>query len=236
MIVVIVVIVVRAGDGDRVLVLLSGFRGAQAVAQLAGPADDALELSGARWCRGSHPGRGVEVFAGTPVLPWEMLGHAVVADDEFVLGVDGVGPAGERELEHLRLGDGLGGAGLDAEIAVDAAQVVDLVDEAVALARRDRRLGVVLGTAHVDAAGGTHTGAELATDALLHAVLVAVQDMTAVHAQRLRRLLLRILRGDSLLASDLAQADEETSEITHYSTTPWRRLAFDVATAKRRSP
>ena len=80
------------------------------------------------------------------------LGAAVVVDEQLVLGVDRVGAVGERELEQLRLGDRLGRARLDAEVAVDAAQVVDLVDEAVALARRHRVVDRVVGAAHVDAA------------------------------------------------------------------------------------
>ena len=98
------------------------------------------------------------------------------------LRVDRVLPVGERELEELRLGDGLGGAGLHAEVAVDAAQVVDLVDEAVALAGRHRVVGRVVGAADVDAPGRAHAGAQLAADALLHAVLVPVEDVAAVEA------------------------------------------------------
>ena len=65
---------------------------------------------------------------------------------ELGLGVDGVGTAGEAELEELALGDRLGGARLDAEVAVDAPQEVDLVHEAVALAGRHRvRRWIVVG-------------------------------------------------------------------------------------------
>ena len=84
---------------------------------------------------GPHPGRRVLVLARAPVLPRQVLGLAVVVDEQLVLGVDRVLAVGERELEQLGLGDGLGRAGLDAQVAVDAPQVVDLVDEAVALAR-----------------------------------------------------------------------------------------------------
>jgi hypothetical protein len=69
-----------------------------------------------------------------PVLPRELLGAAVVADDQLGLGVDAVLAVGEAELEQLGLGDRLGRARLDAQVAVDAPQVVDLVDVAVALA------------------------------------------------------------------------------------------------------
>ena len=97
---------------------------------------------------------------------------------------------------------------------MDAAQVVDLVDEAVALARRDRRVGRVVGAAHVDALRRAHARAELAADALLHAVLVAIEDVTAVEALGLRALLEREPLGD-LAAPDLAQRDREAAEPAH---------------------
>jgi hypothetical protein len=39
-----------------------------------------------------------------------------------------------------------------------------------------------------------------------------------------------------LLATNLAQADEETSEVSHQSTTPSSRRALEVAIAPLRSP
>jgi hypothetical protein len=59
----------------------------------------------------------------------------VLVDQELVARVDRVLTIRERELEELALGDRFGGARLDAQIAVDAPQVVDLVDESVPLAR-----------------------------------------------------------------------------------------------------
>ena len=97
------------------------------------------------------------------------------------------------------LGDRLGRAGLDAQVAVDAAQVVDLVDEAEALAWRGRVLRVVVGAAHVDALRRAHAGAQLAADALLHAVLVAVEHVAAVQALGLGDLLVATLGVVALL-------------------------------------
>ncbi len=97
---------------------------------------------------------------------------------------------------------------------MDAAQVVDLVDEAVTLAGRDRVVDRVVGAAHVDATRRAHSRAQLAPDALLHAVLVAVEDVTAVHALGLVVLHLRVLGGEARLAH-LAQRDEETGEAAH---------------------
>ena len=64
-----------------------------------------------------------------------MLRLARIVDEEFRLGVDRITSVGEGELEQLRLGDGLSRTRLDAHVAVDATQVVDLVDEAEALSR-----------------------------------------------------------------------------------------------------
>ena len=96
------------------------------------------KLASPRRGRGPHPrGRVVgHLGAVAPVLPGQLLRGAVVVDHELGLRVDRVLAVGERELEQLRLGDRLGGARLDAQVAVDAPQVVDLVDEAVALAGR----------------------------------------------------------------------------------------------------
>ena len=77
--------------------------------------------------------------------------QSLVVDEQFGLGVDRVGSVGEGELEHLGLGDRLGRARLDAEVTVDAAQIVDLVDVAVALTGAHGVVGRVVQAAHVDA-------------------------------------------------------------------------------------
>ena len=198
------------------------------------------------------------VVALAPVLPRQALGLAVVVDDQLVLGVDRVAPVGEAELEQLALGDGLGRAGLDAHVAVDAAQVVDLVDEAEALARRRRVGRVVVGAAHVDALGRADAGTQLAADALLHAVLVAVEDVAAVQALGLGDLLVAgdvlraprwtivlpffgdatagVRRGDAVAAEQavLAQGDEEAVEVPHQNIAPSRsRLRALTAVGRR---
>src|SRR6202034_4664407 len=76
------------------------------------------------------------------------------------------------------------------------AQVVDLVDVAVALARGDRVIRGVVEAAHVDAIGRADAGTELATDAFLHPVLVTVEDVTTVLARLFGHLLVGILAGD----------------------------------------
>src|SRR5438105_2778774 len=166
---------------------------------------------------GPDPGAGPLVLVADPVLPRHPPGPAVVVDQQLGLGVDGVTAVGEGELEQLGLGDGLGRAGLDAEVAVDAAQVVDLVDEPVALPRRNRGVGRVVGTADVDALGGADTGAQLAADALLHPVLVAVEDVPAVEAGGLGPLGLRVLGGDPGPEQRLAEGDGEPAPFTHWA-------------------
>ena len=126
------------GLGERALVLggrLTDLGVAHAEAELARPTDATLVDRLARWRGGAHPRAGVVVLVAEPQLPRLPTRAAVVVDEQFGLGVDRVFTVGERELEELGLGDRLGGAGLHAQVAVDAAQVVDLVDEPVALAR-----------------------------------------------------------------------------------------------------
>ena len=73
-------------------------------------------------------------------------------------------------------------AGLNAQVAVNAAQVVDLVDEAVALAGRHRVFRRVVFASHIDASRWAHASAQLTADALLHAVFVPVEHVAAVEA------------------------------------------------------
>src|SRR5579885_2976011 len=118
--------------------------------------------------------------------------------EEVLLGGDQALAAVVGEVQARPQGDRLGGARLGAVAAVDAAHQVDLVADGIALAGRHGVLRVVLGGADGDAAHRAGAGAELAADALLHAVVVAVQDVAAAVAGRGRLLLLRPLQGDRL--------------------------------------
>src|SRR6266545_2149226 len=240
----------RGGDGLRDVAHLAVLGRSDPEGEPAGPRDRVLVHSAAGRRRRPHPGRRVREhrLGVAPVLPREHLRLAVVADEQLVAGVDGVLAVGERELEQLRLGDGLRRARLDAQVAVDATQVVDLVDEAVALARRHGIVGRVVGAANVDAAGRAHARAQLAPDALLHAVLVAVEDMAPVHALGLGPLGLRVLDGDGVAGlgavEQLAEGDLEPVEIAHQvRTSAWWRsapmrmaAASSVPTARRARP
>jgi len=79
-----------------------------------------------RKCSGLRPGAS---------LPTAGASACRRRDEQFVLGVNRVFAIGERELEEFGLGDCFSGARLDAQVTVNAAQVVDLVDPAEALAR-----------------------------------------------------------------------------------------------------
>src|SRR3954447_7190142 len=118
---------------------------------------------------------------------------------QLLLRVDELLAVVEGQLVLVRHRQRAGGAGLDAQAAEDAAQVVDLVHRAVALTR-----GVALGLGvvaalDVDGVRRARPRAELAADALLQAVRVPVEDMPAVVA-RLRRVEVeRVLLGVDLL-------------------------------------
>src|SRR6478672_13218925 len=92
-----------------------------------------------------------------------------------------------------------GRARLDAQPAQDAAQVVDLVDAAVALTGAE---ALVLGVGRaldVDRVGRAGPGAQLAPDALLQPVRPAVQLVPTVEPRRGGQLLEGVLLGDDLL-------------------------------------
>jgi hypothetical protein len=119
-------------------------------------------------------------------------------------------------------------ARLDAQSAEDAAQVVDLVDAAVALARGktlapgavfSRRIDIVR-TFDVDGVCRTCPGTQLAADALLETVGVAVEQVAAVEAWLGGLLLLGVLLGHDLLehrAERHAESPELAHEIGHRS-------------------
>ncbi len=104
---------------------------------------------------------------------------------------------------------------------MDASQVVDLVDVAVAFARRLRIIRRVVGAPHIDASGRAHTGAQFAADALLHTVLIAVEDVASVQTLRLGGLVISggvppaaVLTGGDPL-EDLLERYGEAVKVTH---------------------
>src|SRR5262249_4294040 len=87
----------------------------------------------------------------------------------------------------------------DAQPAQDAAQVVDLVDAAVALTGAEPLVLGVGGALDIDRVRRAGPGAQLAPDALLQAVGPAVELVPAVEARGRRQLLEGVLLGDDLL-------------------------------------
>src|SRR5712692_5234996 len=109
-------------------------------------------------------GRRAEGRRGLQKLP--------LLEDRFLPGLERhLVVAGERERARR--------ACFDAEAAHDATQVVDLVDGRVSLARRHAVGRRVVGALDIDGVGGAGPCAELTPDALLQAVLVAVQQVSA---------------------------------------------------------
>src|SRR3954469_8340886 len=102
---------------------------------------------------------------------------------QVVLVVDQVGAVVVRQLELVGHRQRPGRARLDAQAAQDAAQVVDLVDAAVALTGAEALVVGVGGTLDVDRVGRAGPGAQLAPNALLQAVGPAVELVPAVEAR-----------------------------------------------------
>src|SRR6478672_5756025 len=138
--------------------------------------------------------------------------------EQVGLLVDQVRPVVVGELVLVRHRQRARRAGLDAPPAQDAAQVVDLVDAAVALAGAEALAvavgvgGVAVGRAlDVDRVGRAGPGAQLAPDALLQAVGPAVELVATVEAGGGRQLLEGVLLGDDLL-EHRAEGDPEPGD------------------------
>ena len=106
--------------------------------------------------------------------------------EQLLLGEDEARAAVVGELVLVGHRQRPGRARLDAQAAEDAAGVVDLVRAPVALTRREPLLVGVVRTLDVDRVGRAGPGAQLAADALLQAVGVAVELVPAVEARRRR--------------------------------------------------
>src|SRR4051794_38058876 len=125
--------------------------------------------------------------------------------EQLVLREDQVLTAVVCQLVLVAHRQGARRARLDAQAAEDAAEVVDLVDAAIALARAEAALAtlvergvVVVGTLDEDRVGRAGPRAQLAADALLEAVRVAVELVTTVEAGRRGARLLGVLLGRDL--------------------------------------
>ena len=127
---------------------------------------------------------------------------------QLLLGVDQVLPVVVGQLVVVAHRQRPGRAGLDAQAAEDAAQVVDLVDRAVPLTGREARLLGVVAALDVDRVGRAGPGAQLAADALLQPVGVPVEHVPAVVARLGHLRLERVLLGGHL-PEHLREGDAE---------------------------
>ena len=140
----------------------------------------------------------------------EAVGHregrwqhaALERSEQLVLGEDQLAAVVVGELVEVGHRERPGRAGLDAQPAEDAAQVVDLVDATVALAGRVAARAalvdggvVVVGALDEDRVGRAGPGAQLAADALLEPVGVAVELVAPVEAGSRGARLLGVLLG-----------------------------------------
>src|SRR4029453_425574 len=99
--------------------------------------------------------------------------------EELLLGGDGLLARAERHLVRAGERERARRTRLDAQAAHDAAEVVDLVVLREPLPGAHRVLGVVVRALDPDRIGRARERAQLATDALLQAVVVPVQQMAA---------------------------------------------------------
>ncbi|CDZ89639.1 hypothetical protein RHRU231_520018 [Rhodococcus ruber] len=140
------------------------------------------------------------------------------------LVVDQVGPVVVGHLVLVGHGQRPRRAGLDAQTASDAAQVVDLVDASVALPRRVSPVVGVVRALDVDGVGGARPGTQLAPDALLEPVGVAVELVAAVVARCGRFLLLGVSLGLGLVEhrpEGDAESGDGIEEVRHRDSPRW---------------
>src|SRR2546423_2815947 len=176
---------------------------ASPVPTLAASARTELTTGTLRSHGGTRVGQGADVVVllvlAQPHVVRRLLHAGQQRREQHLLGEDEVAPAVRGQLVLVAHGQRTGRAGLDAQPAEDATGVVDLVRGGVALAGRvPGGLGVVAAL-DVDRVRRAGPRAQLAADALLQPVRVAVEDVPAVEPGRGRSPYLRVLLGDHLL-------------------------------------
>ena len=119
-------------------------------------------------------------------------------------GIDVVG----GELESVAVGDRVRGAGFDAVSAKNAARIIDIVDAGVAFGGGDAIGFAIFGGFDIDAARGASCGTKKAGDALLEAILVALQNVDAAIARLKVHRLVGIIFGGRL-SPKIAKGDAE---------------------------
>src|SRR5262249_14473439 len=209
----------RPGAGPPRVLVPRGARGP------AGPGGRAGLLVLAVPCLGGRSAGGPEQVVVALAVPEphrvrRRLHAGLQRRQQLLLGPDQVLPAVVRDLGIVGHGQRAGRAGLHAQAAEDAAQVVDLINDAVALARGVALLRRVVRALHVDGVGRAGPGAQLAADAFLQAVGPAVELVTAVEPGRGGPLLLGVLDRVDLpehLPEGHAKSLDGVQEIRHRS-------------------
>src|SRR5918998_4023437 len=135
--------------------------------------------------------------------------------EQILLGVDEVLTIVVGQLVLVGHRQRAGRAGLDAQAAADAAQVVDLINVAVALPGRVTGLVGVVPALHVDRIRRASPGAQLAPHALLQPVRVPVELVFTVKARCGDLLDLGILFGHDLLEHRREGDPETLDRIKH---------------------
>ena len=119
-------------------------------------------------------------------------------------GIDVVG----GELESMTMRDRVSGAGFDAISAKNATRIIDIVDGGVAFGGGDAICFGIFGGLDIDAARGTGCGAKKAGDALLEAILIALQHVDATITRLKMHRLVGIIFGGRL-SPKIAKGDAE---------------------------
>ena len=137
------------------------------------------DAQAAEFCGGGRSGDGIEGGANAAEL---LCGQRADRHQHVFLAQDEVGGVEGGQLEAVAVGDGVGGAGLHAVSAENAAVVVDIVDLGVPLGRGDAMLFGVLRRFDVNSVRRTGCRTKEASDALLQAILIPLQHMCASEA------------------------------------------------------
>src|SRR5439155_11515276 len=182
-------------------------------------------------CRRSRRALRVFLVVGDRCVVELAVGHWDSLDrlgEEHVLRVDQVVARVLRDPVLVAERDRVERTGELAVATEDAAAHVDLVDACVAFAGRDTVLGRVLLCHDAYAVRRARRGAERAADALLEAVLVAVEAMPSAETRIDGPLVFRVLLRDRLL-EELPERDGETLDAV------CRLQAHDVTRSRRRA-
>ena len=100
----------------------------------------------------------------------------------MLFAVDQVRYVVAGQLEAVPVGDGIGGAGLDAVPAENAAVVINVIHRRVTLSGANSLFRGIFGGLDIDAVGRTGRRAQETSDAFLQTLLVALQHVQAAEA------------------------------------------------------